>query len=740
MFARLKEKIQSGGSAPDAKAESENGQATPSSNTDSPKSSTPAISRQISQDDAARGLGLEAMSRAELETFAAKRHRQWQRGQEKLSDLVIAYKEQQRTNDKLTAELAQEQALSSERVVQLKQSQAQDIESKSNLIQALTTRLEDEKAQSSRLQDQIDTLLEAKAQLAHQESDSTAILSKNKRELSRLSIKVEHLQQDADRAQSQHEVKLKQLKDDLEVLRVANTQLSEAREVDQAALQTSQLEVQQLQSELKQANALAKQLESQPASPAKLASGAASPGIEPPQMWTESRGTQQTLVLESRLAAVNLKLANKESQCATAEQQLNLAQEATKSLESKVVELQQTQQRALQELETQLVDLEHELEEAQAELRSLRHQRSKDAQTIGKLESNYSTLEQDFDQSTRDLEALRGEKRELVQQTRQAQEDQAESAASANALKSQLASTKAQRDQLEADNAETRLNLGELRNQNQELELALKTLEGELTEARQLGTAEEAKVLELNRQIGQLCKDNAELNEQIRQLGGQHEARKEELADTQHSVTDLRAQLAALLDEHQLRCDSESQLQEQVLRQQQQLQLKEAQAEAVESELIACQSQREQDALDNQQQRQALEAITADHATLTQRLEEEESSWQRKEKQQQQHISELKRSLTRSMRGVNTEDKVASSSSSSREQGAPQALALTNMSQGNAEYLRNVIFKFIVAGPTETKHLVKVLTTLLKFTPAQEQDIRKHIAAEESWLVWPFAP
>lgn len=53
------------------------------------------------------------------------------------------------------------------------------------------------------------------------------------------------------------------------------------------------------------------------------------------------------------------------------------------------------------------------------------------------------------------------------------------------------------------------------------------------------------------------------------------------------------------------------------------------------------------------------------------------------------------------MRGVNTEDKVEQSRDMS---SAPVAFALTNLSQGNAEYLRNVIFKFIVASPTEVRH------------------------------------
>ena len=88
MFARLKEKIQSAGSAAESKPESDTEPVASSSG--SPKATSPATSRQLSQDDGSHGLGLEAMPRAELEAFAAKRHRQWQRGQEKLSDLVCS--------------------------------------------------------------------------------------------------------------------------------------------------------------------------------------------------------------------------------------------------------------------------------------------------------------------------------------------------------------------------------------------------------------------------------------------------------------------------------------------------------------------------------------------------------------------------------------------------------------------------------------------------------------------------
>ena len=131
-----------------------------------------------------------------------------------------------------------------------------------------------------------------------------------------------------------------------------------------------------------------------------------------------------------------------------------------------------------------------------------------------------------------------------------------------------------------------------------------------------------------------------ELNEQIQALGQQAEAGHAELVEARKTVADLRLQLAALLDEHQLRCDSESQLQSQVLEQQKSIQMKEgevfacllacllhltgwttAHAEAVEGELIACQSQREQDMLDAQQQRQALQAATTEHSSLTQQLE-----------------------------------------------------------------------------------------------------------------------
>jgi hypothetical protein len=86
MFARLKEKIQSAGSTSESKAESDSERTAPPSSNGSPKVVTPVIAT-LSQDDS-RGLGLEAMSRFELETFAAKRHRQWQRSQEKLTDLV----------------------------------------------------------------------------------------------------------------------------------------------------------------------------------------------------------------------------------------------------------------------------------------------------------------------------------------------------------------------------------------------------------------------------------------------------------------------------------------------------------------------------------------------------------------------------------------------------------------------------------------------------------------------------
>ena len=53
----------------------------------------------------------------------------------------------------------------------------------------------------------------------------------------------------------------------------------------------------------------------------------------------------------------------------------------------------------------------------------------------------------------------------------------------------------------------------------------------------------------------------------------------------------------------------------------------------------------------------------------------------------------------------------------------------------NFEYLKNVIFKFLISRDSQSIHLTKAIATLLEFTPAEEKLLRETMEWKMSW--WP---
>ncbi len=52
----------------------------------------------------------------------------------------------------------------------------------------------------------------------------------------------------------------------------------------------------------------------------------------------------------------------------------------------------------------------------------------------------------------------------------------------------------------------------------------------------------------------------------------------------------------------------------------------------------------------------------------------------------------------------------------------------------NLEFLKHVVLKFINGKPSETKHLLKVLAAILKFTPREEVQARKSMEGAQGWF------
>lgn len=99
-----------------------------------------------------------------------------------------------------------------------------------------------------------------------------------------------------------------------------------------------------------------------------------------------------------------------------------------------------------------------------------------------------------------------------------------------------------------------------------------------------------------------------------------------------------------------------------------------------------------------------------------------------REKKHQQHILQLQRDLSRHVRGLGgAED----------SQEAPLSMlqpVRESETPTNHEYLRNVVFKFMLSDPGEAQHLVTVLKTMLHFTSAQEERLRTHLLRQQSWF------
>jgi len=53
----------------------------------------------------------------------------------------------------------------------------------------------------------------------------------------------------------------------------------------------------------------------------------------------------------------------------------------------------------------------------------------------------------------------------------------------------------------------------------------------------------------------------------------------------------------------------------------------------------------------------------------------------------------------------------------------------------NFEYLKNVVFSFLMSTDSESLHLVKALAVLLEFTPAEEKLLKDTLEYKMSW--WP---
>ena len=53
----------------------------------------------------------------------------------------------------------------------------------------------------------------------------------------------------------------------------------------------------------------------------------------------------------------------------------------------------------------------------------------------------------------------------------------------------------------------------------------------------------------------------------------------------------------------------------------------------------------------------------------------------------------------------------------------------------NFQYLRNVVFKFLICSDYEAqKHLIKAISVLLKFTKSEEKQARESLNYRMSWL------
>lgn len=53
----------------------------------------------------------------------------------------------------------------------------------------------------------------------------------------------------------------------------------------------------------------------------------------------------------------------------------------------------------------------------------------------------------------------------------------------------------------------------------------------------------------------------------------------------------------------------------------------------------------------------------------------------------------------------------------------------------NFEYLKNVVFSFLISRDTESLHLVKAIAVLLEFTPTEERLLKETLEWKMSW--WP---
>mmetsp|Transcript_3844 Transcript_3844/g.9712 ORF Transcript_3844/g.9712 Transcript_3844/m.9712 type:complete len:1035 (-) Transcript_3844:356-3460(-) len=154
--------------------------------------------------------------------------------------------------------------------------------------------------------------------------------------------------------------------------------------------------------------------------------------------------------------------------------------------------------------------------------------------------------------------------------------------------------------------------------------------------------------------------------------------------------------------------------------------------------------------------RDEVETLRRERSDLADLLATTIEQHQRASKLQQQHAAELKRTLQKSLRGqlsateMDSTAAVGGSSRATSGESTPRSSDAAGPAsphsgspqypvdlETNQRYLKNVVLKFMTGRRAETRHLVTVIGTMLRFTPEEIDKVHKSLdEATASWLNW----
>lgn len=700
----------------------------------------------------ARALGLtpeemaqlESMPREELIKTVAKRTSQCKRMQVKFSDLVAAYKDTNAAKDKLTQALESQQDETSRRMKELKETHKLDIDTRTAIVESLKRRVAEK-------EDEVQALRKQLAQLEERVAGSDTSITSLTADL-RQAV-------DSDAAAQRQ---LATLRTDLErrdaIIADAKAR-AKAQEKDTKALQQ---QVEELELRLKQTH---EKMSAHDDIKATLETVASS----------ESSAEHHTLLAEKSAA-----LLDAAGRIAALETELLARSSALSTLQAEHADLQHAHAEAAAAAAAHAQSLTDALDALTAEHAALQEEQAAGAVVAKATREQIDGLSEQLAQANIELQDVRARLGEvtvseasLADRARALEEELRGVKGDAGVYMEELQAAKAALGRQEEESArlkahgirqealflERKAACAEFETKASALQNARDELDRQLKAARQ---EHATRVGELNETIAGQEASAAAASERVAQLEGGMEALQAQVDALQVQGEQLQAQVAAGNTTVQdltatiltLRAEADALRAREEALGAEVTQLT-GERDALLAQVAELESTRDTLNTNLEETHKELAAVEASRAETQQALENAKAEFRQAAKLQQQHAAELKKTLSRQLKGGNAAASgTDSDTGSSFEPGSPARPSnrtppdgsnnvevvreASGLSRVNPLYLKNVFMKFLTSKPTERPHLVKVVSTMLELNTTEEQLVRKALveAPQSSGWFW----